>query len=502
MTKLRSNKTRLLTLIGIFYISIISIVCYFVFYISYSSQASSGSTEVQFNQLFVLILVITVLFLLLYYSLKHFLLRTNEGWQKQIKESNIDKLTGIPNQAQLLLDLEDKENPNLAFIKVLNYNHMINQYGPYIAEDVIKQIAIQLSNFTDDRLKGESIYRTQESTFAILENQKLDHEIISNITTNVVKSIVNRRYKVGEDNHIKVRVTVGAVSQKKDTFILANMALSEALERDLPFYFIAESNKNIPDSYRRDHQILSDLNLAINEDRLIPYYQPIFNSKTLEVEKYESLTRIVDSNQDCIYLPDEFLVLANRHNLYYKITRVMLTKSIEFATKNNVIVTINLGISDIINPQTRDFILNKVKSSKIGHLIHFEILENEALESYRQIYPFIKSLQAMKCQVGLDDLGKGHSNLERLLSLPVNFVKLDRSVMEQISKSKEMQKIVMGIIKLSHKNGLKVTAEYCCDSTITKLARMMNVDSLQGFYLAKPDKGLYQMKENVKLHLQ
>jgi EAL domain-containing protein (putative c-di-GMP-specific phosphodiesterase class I)/GGDEF domain-containing protein len=438
-----------------------------------------------------LLMVFFLLFIILFPVNRVILNSNKKYWMNRIKDTNTDSVTGLPNQHQLIIDLANTTAPNLAFIKILNYNSFINQYGPAISENITKQFATVLGGFEDSRLVKTNIYRIQQSTFAILEDQDNSLAEIIDITSKIIKSLLTFDFMVGENEFIKVKVTVGAVKQKKDAYTLTNMALSEAIEKQLPYYFIDNGEQHLPASYKRDLETIKKIRLAINEDRLVPFFQPIFNAKTLQVVKYESLARIVDENNLPIILPNIFLPLVNREKLTYKIIRIILKKSISFATKNNVKVSINLGVHDINNEKTCEYIYASIKNSKINHLLQFELLENEAIVDSESVLVFIKHIQKLGCKIGIDDLGKGYSNFERLINLPVDFVKIDRCFMEHIADNLEIQNLTKGIIRLAHKNKLKVTAEYCTNKTITDIAIMLGVDTLQGHYFAEASPDIY-----------
>ena len=91
------------------------------------------------------------------------------------------------------------------------------------------------------------------------------------------------------------------------------------------------------------------------------------------------------------------------------------------------------------------------------------------------------------CIIWFSKSGLRYSNIERLIKLPIDFVKIDRSIMEQVVKNHEMKNLARGIIELAHKKGLRVVAEYCSDKTVTDVAVNLGVDYLQGHYLGTPE---------------
>ncbi len=441
-------------------------------------------------------LIIGMTVLIVYSVFKTVYLKRRARWLSMLKNSKIDSLTGLPNQQQLIKDLSRVKNTNLAFIKFHNFNSILNTYGPAVTDGVVKQISAVLAGFEHPLLKKSSCYHVNQSVFAILEDQDISLQGISTITKSLVKSIMTAQYKVGDGEYVSVNVTTGAVRQNTDAFMLANMALQEAESKKLQFYLIDKHNSILPETYKRDLALTQVLLKGIKAHQVVAYFQPIFSAKTRQVSKYECLARLVDDEGEIQLMPNVFIPLAHRANLYYMITKVMIIHAVEFATKNAVTVTLNLSITDIYNKRTCDYLFNKIKHSGMGHLLQFELLENEAIIESDEIIAFIHKLKSFGCKVGMDDLGKGHSNIERLLNLPIDFVKIDRSIMENVTQNLEMQNVARGIVKLAHKKGYEVVAEYCANQTLVNIAVDLGVDYLQGYHLGQPAKGLF-VAENI-----
>jgi EAL domain-containing protein (putative c-di-GMP-specific phosphodiesterase class I)/GGDEF domain-containing protein len=407
-------------------------------------------------------------------------------WLGIIRQANVDFLTGLSNQHKLLKDLKHSAHTNLAFLKFNNYNSILNSYGPAITDDVVRQVAAVLTSFEHPLMKKSACYYIQQAVFAILEDQDTTYENIATLTKAIVKKIMSTQYQVGDGEYIALNITVGGVRQNKDAYMLANMALQEAEDKKLNFYLIDQEHSTLPEIYKRDLALTQLLIQGIQQRRVIGYFQPIFSAKDKTIKKYECLSRFVDENNEILLMPNLFMPLAHHSNLYYLITQIMIKHAIRFAQENQMIVSMNVSISDINNHRTCHYMYDKIKMSAVGHLLQFELLENEAIVDPEVIVEFIDKLHDLGCQVGIDDLGKGYSNIERLISLPIDFVKIDRSIMENLSHNLEMHHVAKGIVKLAHKKGLEVVAEYCADAALTELAIDLGVDYLQGFYLGKP----------------
>ncbi|MEZ5471044.1 MAG: GGDEF domain-containing phosphodiesterase [Marinicella sp.] len=393
--------------------------------------------------------------------------------------------------------MKHSEHTNLALLKFHNYNQILCTYGPAITDGVVKQVAAVLTSFNHPLMKKSSCYYIQPGVFAVLEDQRASYEQIAEITKTIVNKIISTPYQVGESDFISLNITIGAVRQNKDAFTLANMALQEAENNKMQFYVIDKSKSMIPETYKRDLALTQSLLQGIQERRLVAYFQPIFSRDKQTVAKYECLARLLDHHQQIEMMPNVFMPLAHHANIYYQITRVMVSQAVKFASKHQVVVTINISMTDIDNKRTCEYIYEKIKSSGVGHLIQFELLENEAIIEPYNIEKFINKVHELGCQVGMDDLGNGYSNIERLINLPIDFVKIDRSIMENVTHNLEMQNVARGIVKLAHKKGLQVVAEYCADINITTLAKDFGADYFQGHYLGKPAAQLWQPESAV-----
>ena len=426
--------------------------------------------------------------------------KRRKRWLRMIKTAKIDPLTGLPNQHQLQRDLQNTQHTNLAFIKFHNFNSILNTYGPAITDDVIRQISAVLAGFTHPLSKNGRCYHVQQAVFATLEDQDIDYEHIARLTKDLVDAIMSTRYEVGDGEYISVNVTVGAVRQNRDAFMLANMALQEAERKNLQFYLIDEHDSWLPETYKRDLALTQVLLEGLKENRIVAHFQPIFCAKTKQVVKYECLARLIGKDGEIELMPNVFIPLAHRANVYAQITKMMIKQAVQIVEAYRVNVSLNLSVSDIHNRRTCDYLFHKLKSSGLGKYIQIELLENEAIIETDDIIEFIGQLKSIGCRVGMDDLGKGHSNIERLINLPIDYVKIDRTIMENVTHNLEMQNVARGIVRLAHKKGLKVVAEYCSDRALTQLAIDLGVDYLQGFYLGKP--GPYEFSPDNKQQKQ
>ncbi len=415
-----------------------------------------------------------------------FIQSMHKNWKRRYDALFIDSLTGLPNRRQLSHDIELSIHTNLAIININQFRNIMTNFGAAIGDEILKQFAQRLVSAKPSELKSYKVYRLYADEFAVLVDQKLTKQQINEISTEGLIHLIRYPYLISATKNLQLDVTIGAVFQKNEAFSLAEMALGEAKSRHLRLFAYDNTTKFLPEIYTENMIKVSLLKSALSEGRLAAYRQPILDAKTLKVKKYELLARIVDESGRVKLLPDEFIPLAYRAKVYYKVIRIMLNKAIDIAKEEGIHVSINIDVSDINNQRTQSFIFDRLKSSGLAEYIQFELLENEVITDYAEVIGFIKKIKSLGASIGIDDLGKGHSNFDRLISLPVDFVKIDRSIMLYILKDKDALAVTKTILELAHKNGLKVIAEYCETKEIADIAIELGVDYLQGYYFGEP----------------
>jgi EAL domain-containing protein (putative c-di-GMP-specific phosphodiesterase class I) len=100
---------------------------------------------------------------------------------------------------------------------------------------------------------------------------------------------------------------------------------------------------------------------SLNNDQIVPYFQPIYNLQSKKIEKYECLARIVD-DRGFVIPPLHFLNVAIKSKLYPQLTRMIVTKSFEFFKDKEYEFSINISMEDIKTHEVVEFIIDSLKT--------------------------------------------------------------------------------------------------------------------------------------------
>ena len=130
--------------------------------------------------------------------------------------------------------------------------------------------------------------------------------------------------------------------------------------------------------------------------------------------------------------------------------------------------------------------MTKILNKEEAKLLHFELLETEEIEDFTLAKRFIDDVKSYGCKVGVDDFGAGYSNFNMLNELEVDFVKIDGSLIKEISTNENQELIVDTISQYTKKTHLETIAEFVSSEDIYNKINKLGISHAQGYYFAEP----------------
>jgi len=397
-----------------------------------------------------------------------------------------DTLTGLPNRVKLLEDIEKEKPEGLLLIDIKGFSTINDFYGMKIGDKVL----IAITNFLETLIKdGNRFYKIGADQFIYLETKKdiTDHEFNEEKARKIMSTIENTpiNVEISEDTNIDINIYVSVVliNHIKDDNILelADMTLHYAKDTRQDFIEYSPDLK-LTEKFEKDLAGVNMVKSALEEDRLIAYYQPIIKSYG---NSYECLVRIQDG--DRVISPFFFLDAVTKTKYYSQLTQRMIEKSFQYFTDKDVTFSINLSFDDIENVELVSFIKNKMIEYKVEKRLILEILESENIQDFTLIRNFIHEMQSYGVQIAIDDFGSGYSNFTYLSELKPDYIKIDGSLIKDIATVEESYILVRTITNLAHELGIKVVAEYIENEEIYNKAKRLYIDGYQGYYLGAPN---------------
>ncbi|MDR8492143.1 EAL domain-containing protein [Serratia nevei] len=228
---------------------------------------------------------------------------------------------------------------------------------------------------------------------------------------------------------------------------------------------------------------------AMLNDEIIPYYQPIIDAQKGTVHGIEVLARWISKGR-VVMDPDVFIPLAEKHNLMIHLTRIMLERveSDIYPLKEHLPNGFHIGINFSLAQKEcwsleGDFLkLKKHFGRRINIVV--EVTESAPLLDAR-VVGMLHRLRLQGILVALDDFGSGYSNLARLMSLPLDYLKMDKTFIYEIKAESDEGVITESIIRMMAKLGLQVISEGVETSYQSTYLLKHGVYLQQGYYWAR-----------------
>ncbi|MDN5096822.1 EAL domain-containing protein [Aliarcobacter butzleri] len=180
-----------------------------------------------------------------------------------------------------------------------------------------------------------------------------------------------------------------------------------------------------------------------------------------------------------------------------KSQKKVIQKSFEFFEDKNVEFSINFSISDILEKDVVDFLIQKIYEFDIGYFLTIEITESEGIDNIEEVVSFIKIVKNLGVKIAIDDFGTGYSNFSYLVKLQADFIKLDGSIIQEINKTKTAKAVVEAIVFFAQKIGIKTVAEFVSSKEIFETCKELNIDYFQGYWFDEP-KNVKELKLKKK----
>lgn len=417
-----------------------------------------------------------------YISIKHDITQLIEQKDKLKKISTTDALTKLKNRNALIESINNLQNISLVLINIDKFSQLNDFYGHDNGDLVLIELAKRLEYICNENDKME-IFRASGDEFVILISNMQSHNVVLKIQE-ISKYINSNKYEVNNET-VEFSTTISISFEENEKLLMtADMALKIArLEsKDIIVY---DKTMSLNKEYENNMLWTKKIKKAIKNDKIVLYFQPIVDNNTKLVNKYESLIRLIDEDDNAIS-PYFFLDIAKKSKLYKQLTKIVIRKSFEMFRNNDSEFSINLSIDDILDKEIYNYILEMLDIYNVSNRVIFEIVESESIENFEEIQKFINNVKAIGCRIAIDDFGTGYSNFEYLMRLEPDFIKIDGSIIKDILVDKNSEIITSVIVDFAKKVDIKIIAEFVESEEVFNKVKELGIDYTQGYYFFEP----------------
>lgn len=426
--------------------------------------------------------------LLEYVAVRHDITELERS-KEELAKHKIDYLTGLPNKTKLLEDLDHAHRPVVFYLNIDDFMKLNDFYGNRMGDRVLVHMA-KLLAFIAERYQCQ-VYRVYNDEFLLLCEEKNIHtDSYQTLLREIINDIEESTIDCNAPACISFTVSGGIAAyslhgSRENLPLYAGIARNMAKQQHKKLMIYKHAMRN-EENYAKNINWIKRIKRAIEQNRFIPYYQPIQNNTTGKIVKYEALVRMIDEEGNTIS-PFFFLEIAKKAKLYSKITQAVIDTTLEtFRDRPEYECSINLSTEDIVDQEMRSYIYNKLGSYPYPERIIFEITESEEIKDFEIVNRFIKKIRSYGTQVSIDDFGTGYANFSYILDLDIDYIKIDGSLIKNIDHDTESRIITEAIIAFSKKLGTQTIVEYVHNQAVYDTVMSLGADYSQGYFIGEP----------------
>jgi diguanylate cyclase (GGDEF)-like protein len=422
-------------------------------------------------------------------------------YQKQLESmAKYDALTELPNRVLLgdrltqAMRLAERNNERLAllFIDLDGFKQVNDTLGHGVGDDLLKKITWRVSQ----ELRGSDTFsRFGGDEFVVVLPELGKTERAENVVSRILLAIAEKVTLAEQE--IFITASIGLTFYPQSETLDADQLLRQADQamyvakqkgRNRFQYFDTENDKAV----RSLHEDQTRIQLGLNRNEFVLFYQPQVNLKSGEVVGAEALIRWQHPERGLV-APNDFLPLIEHHPLSVDLGEWVLNSALSQMTewrRQGVLIPVSVNINSLHLRQL-DFverleaILSLYPSIPNGQ-IELEIVETSSLENLEIVSETINACRQLGVVWSLDDFGTGYSSLSYLRRLPVEKLKIDMSFVRDMLVDPNDFAIVQGILGLAKSFGLAVIAEGVETPEHSEQLVKLGCDFGQGYGIARP----------------
>jgi diguanylate cyclase (GGDEF)-like protein/PAS domain S-box-containing protein len=426
--------------------------------------------------------------------------------REMIYLANHDALTGLLNRRELEIRLErailsarrEQREHALLYLDLDEFKVVNDTCGHLVGDEMLKQVTALLRSRVR---RGDAVARLGGDEFGVLL-EDCPAAQARHTAEELRRTLHDFRFAHGEQV-FGVGVSIGLVPIGPGCGDLAQV-LSAA---DAACYVAKDRGRNRMHEYQLDDTAMAQrhgemqwvrrIHNAFAERRFRLHYQAIkpLGEAAAAAEPgglCEILVRMLDRGGQPI-APSAFIAAAERYHLVGALDRWVVQTAIRAIAEaqwagTEALFAINLSGQSLSDDSFLRFVVAELQSRKLDpRRLCFEITETAATSRLGSVLRFISALKERGCRFALDDFGSGLSSFTYLRNLPVDFLKIDGALVQEMAVDPVKRAMVASINQIGHVMGLRTVAEWVETRQVLDLVTEMGVDYAQGFWFSRTE---------------
>ncbi|KDN26558.1 diguanylate cyclase [Vibrio fortis] len=407
----------------------------------------------------------------------------------------VDRRTGLPNRSVLRERLARMGGAShLLTLKVTTFSQINEKYGYRVGDKLLNDLSDHFQSSLTRFFEQEcQLYSVGIGEWAVVFDSLASDEYIQQRFSEFADETEHVNFEpMGLPDIDYLSVSIGAgIASRRD---FPTTSIDDLLLKSIDARRSAVShNKHLVNAKtlvqrekQRQEQLrwLSCVSRAVMNQNVVACSQPIVSAHTHQVESHECLVRIEEEGE--LITPGRFLPIIEGTHLYTRLSRQMISRTFDFMSTRTDSFSINLAPQDFTNEKTVLHLEQAIKSISHPQRIGLEVLETEQIKDYGRLIEICNHFRELGVNIIVDDFGSGYSNIDEILKLEPQVIKLDGSLIRNIDQDKKQRKIAQQLVSLCQILNAKTVAEFVHNQEVCRIAEDMGVDYLQGYFVGEP----------------
>lgn len=376
----------------------------------------------------------------------------------------------------------------LALIRLSNLSMLKIMLGEYLYKQVLMLYSANLRREFEGL--GE-LYILKNGDYLLFNNDNSGNQLVSKIPFIMEKLRLPLRLN---DNNIQLDAKVGLIIlNSRDNNITANSLLSNA-QRALE-YAINSVKQNYyilyPTSFstsRTNFRADGVVKMMIQNGEIEAYFQPQYSLVENRIVGFEALTRIVGPKSAEITV-GELISIAEQYGGMIDLGNFVCEKAMDFCEEiqdMGLQIAVNVSPIQLMQAGFTNTFIEMFRRHKLKeNVFNIEITEGAALYSFDEAVAKLSILRNAGIGIHIDDFGVAYSSMLHLKLLPATLVKIDKSLVDDITDSADARSIIKNIINLATDLRLGVVAEGVEKTAQMDVLRELKCQMVQGYVISK-----------------
>ena len=416
------------------------------------------------------------------------------------QQATHDALTGLPNRA-LLIDRisqavagckRSDQFVAVLFVDLDRFKQVNDTYGHAAGDVMLRRVARKLGA----TLRAtDTVARIGGDEFVVLAPEVDSQLHAVDLGTRLLAELTRRPAVVADDERIGASIGISVSSRGRgDAESLLNEADTAMYEaKSLGGQRVAVFDAALGRQVRRGSIARQALQSALDDHRIIAYFQPIIDLASGSPAGFEALARIVEVDGS-ITPPAAFIPAAEESGLVVPLGSQVLQIALRQAGRwplaageRPLNIAVNLSSRQFEGGNLAIEVERLLDESGLpADGLHLELTETAVMDLHADFLDQLGQIAALGVQIGLDDFGTGYASLTHLRRLPLRFVKIDQSFVQGLGDDYDDDRIVGAVVDLAANLGLRSIAEGVETADQLKRLRNLGCDEAQGYLFARP----------------